>query len=322
MRRVGRPVGHRLLVLCWHNIDPTPAFPAAPGEGRRGFDRQLGLLSRYASVLSLRHALDLMDAGRPLPPRAVVLTFDDGYRDNLDLAVPALARHRLPATFFLVSAFLSGSHQIWWEELAAAFRDARAGVLEWEGQRYGTGTPEARRAAHDAVLRGLKRLGHDVRLSQVDLLRDRLDAPVPDTGTPFLDWDDARALRDAGHDVGSHTVRHPILSRESVDEQRLELEDSRRVLENGLGVAVDTLAYPNGTTDDYSSATLGLAADAGYRCALSTRTGLAPGSRERYEMRRVVIGPTTDLRSAARQAWWTVKDHVRARASALAHPRS
>ena len=296
-------MGKRLLVLGWHNIDPTPGFPDPPGAGRRGFARQLAVLARWASVIPLRRALDLMDADEPLPPRAVALTFDDGYRDNLELGVPMLARHDLPATFYLVPGFLDGTVGAWWEDLSDAFDRARAPELTWRGSRYGLTDPAGRAAAHDAVRAGLKRGDHASRVAAVAEVTEVLD-PAPSSQRPlFLDWDGARALRATGHDLGSHTVSHAILERETPQAQAAELADSRAALERVLGPGIDTVAYPNGSAADYSEVTTAAAAAAGYRCAVTTRAGLAARSDDRYELRRVVVTPTTDLASVAGKVW-------------------
>ncbi len=296
-------MAHRLLVLGWHNIDPTPGFPDPPGAGRVGFARQLAMLARFATVIPLRRALDLVEANEPLPPRAVALTFDDGYRDNLELGVGMLARHRLPATFFLVPGFLSGTVPAWWEDLAAGFDDTTVASWEWDGRRFDLSDPTARQAAHGAVRASLKRLDHARRVETVAAITDRLRTR-PSTGPGlFMDWTGARALLAAGHEIGSHTASHAILARESVEAQTAEMADARRDLESGLGVPVDTLAYPNGTAGDYSEQTCAAAASLGYRAAITTRAGLASRADPPYEMRRVVVTPTTDLRSVAAKGW-------------------
>src|SRR4051812_23337545 len=96
----------QLLVLCYHNVDPTWSFPARRRAGRLGLERQLRLLKRLATVVPLETAVGALAEGRSLPPRAVALTFDDGYRDNLTVAVPMLQQLELPATFFLVPGLL------------------------------------------------------------------------------------------------------------------------------------------------------------------------------------------------------------------------
>jgi peptidoglycan/xylan/chitin deacetylase (PgdA/CDA1 family) len=300
------------LILGWHNIDPTPAFPAPPGAGRRGFESQLRLLAEYANVIPLTEALDLMEAGEPLPSRAAVLTFDDGYQDAVRVGVPTLARFGLPATFFLVPDFLSGRLRAWWEDLAESFEEATVPEIVWDGRRYDLSTSRARRAAHLRLLESVKQLDHVGRAEAVERLSDKLrrDGPAP-TRQYFLDWETARALLDAGHSVGSHSRKHAILSREDPEAQALDLQTSRAELETGLGTKIDTLAYPNGTLEDYDDATIAHAREVGYRCGLTTRTGLAAGHHSRYEMRRVVIGPTTNITSVVRAAARKVQQRLR-----------
>lgn len=307
-------MSNRLLILCWHNIDPTPAFPAPAGHGRRDFERQLQLLARFTTVIRLSTALDLIENDEPLPPRAVVLTFDDGYRDMLDVAVPALAREGLPATFFLVPGFLSDRIRAWWEDLAAAFDRTEAKELTWDGVHHDLATPAARRQVHDRLLAPLKRLNHAAREDAVHQLTELLTPDDPDPGGKyFLNWDGARALISAGHEAGSHSARHVILSRETAAVQATELADSRAELQSGLGVRIDTVAYPNGTGEDYDDTTAHLARETGYRCALTTRIGLAQRDHSPYEMRRMVIGPTTNVLSVARYGWQTARTKFWAR---------
>jgi peptidoglycan/xylan/chitin deacetylase (PgdA/CDA1 family) len=311
-------MSRRLLVLGWHNVDPTPAFPAreesAPGHGRRHFTRQLELLERFTNVVRLDDALRRLQAGQPLPPRAVALTFDDGYRDNVDLVVPTLSRIGLPATFFLVPGFLSRQLRVWWEDLAHAFERATVDELVWRNQRYQLDSPAARRAVHDSLLPTLKRLDRRARQAVVAEIVQRLKPPQPPSMEDlFLDWEGACRLVSAGHTIAAHSMTHPILSREHEDEQATEIGDSRRVLQSRLGTAIDLLAYPNGTATDYDATTTREAQKAGYLGAVTTRTGLASGWSSAYEVPRVILGPETDVRSAVRFVWWTARDRHHAR---------
>ncbi len=124
----------RLLVLGWHNVASTWLFPSNSGAGPKGMERQLRFLRRSTNVVDLREALAALTTGRPLPPRAVAITFDDGYRDQLELAVPMLERLGLPATFFLVPGLLDRTVPAWWEELAWTFTRATRRSVVWEGR--------------------------------------------------------------------------------------------------------------------------------------------------------------------------------------------
>jgi peptidoglycan/xylan/chitin deacetylase (PgdA/CDA1 family) len=292
----------RLLILGWHNIEPTWSFHGTSAEaGRRGFERQVRLLRRWASVVPLGPALADLAAGRPLPSRAVALTFDDGYLDNATFAAPLLRDAGLTATFFLVPDFLSGAANAWWEELGRAFAGATAAELLWDGERFDLADPTARRAALASVAERLKNLDSRAREDAVGEISDRLRPPAP-AGPQrlFMNWEEAGELLEAGHDIGSHTCSHPILSRELPDEQLRQLTESRQALEARFGRPVDLLAYPNGREGDFSAATMAMAEQAGYRYAVTTRAGLVRPGAAPHTAARLVVDPATRLRHVVR----------------------
>jgi peptidoglycan/xylan/chitin deacetylase (PgdA/CDA1 family) len=303
------PTSHRLLVLAWHNVEPTWCFPARRGAGTRGLAAQLAFLGRFATVVPLGDALAALGRGDPLPPRAVALTFDDGYQDQLELAVPMLERLGLPATFFLVPGLLDRTAQAWWEELAWIFTGATRRSVAWEGRTLGLGNAAERRAALAAVLEALKRRDRQRREAAIDELADRC-APEGkvDEQAAFLDWDGARQLVRRGFTVASHSLVHTILAEEPGPEQEQDLRGSRRQLEQELDLPVELLAYPNGKRPDYSRATIAAAARAGYTHALTTLEGWNRPATEPYEVRRFVQQPergTPGLAIVPRQPVWS-----------------
>jgi peptidoglycan/xylan/chitin deacetylase (PgdA/CDA1 family) len=248
----------------------------------------------------LEDALRRLDSGEPLPSRAVALTFDDGYRDNLELAVPLLRSLELPATFFLVPGLLSRETDPWWETVSWAVTNATVDSFAWSGTELRTRHAHERVAALGVVTEALKRREASARVAALDELVERLrpagSRPGPDG---FLDWPGAAALVRAGFDIGSHTSSHVILGEETVERQRAELGESRSALERELGVAVSLLAYPNGTRADYGPETVAAAADAGYSHALTTREGWNDPRTPRYELRRYVVYPERGLQELA-----------------------
>lgn len=288
-------MGRRLLVLGWHNIDSTPYAPAAPSTGQLGFERQLAVLDRIATIVPLAEAVDTLAAGGSLPPRAVALTFDDGYADCLDTVVPVLDERGMPGTFFLVSDILSGRVSAWWEDLADAVDRAEVLDVEWAGRTHDLSTPRARHGAHQALKRELKLVDGATRAAAVEAIAERIAPAAPPRPPLFLDWDGARALAATGHGIGSHTVTHAILAREDHDAQLAELVESRHALEEGLGQTVDLLAYPNGKDGDYDERTMGFVEQAGYRAAITTRAGFAGSDASPFAMRRVLVTPHTNV---------------------------
>lgn len=283
----------RLLVVGYHNVAPTWFWPDAPGRGIDGLVAQVRALMRLAPVVRLSDALRDLAAGRPLPPRAVALTFDDGYRDNLTLAAPALARLGAPATFFLVPGFLDRTVDAWWEVLAWAVARGE-GEAEVRGHRIVAGDPHRPEVA--AFAEDVKSAPRAVREAAVAELAERLGARGGvGTDRLFMDWDEARRLP-PGIEVGSHTPAHEILARETAGDQAAGLAAARRRLQDELAAQVDLLAYPNGGPGDFDDVTIAAARDAGHTAAVTTIPGwVEPGSPP-FALDRVVLDPATGLR--------------------------
>lgn len=282
----------RLLVLGWHNIDSTWLFPSRPGAGPAGMERQLRFLRRSTNVVDLREALAALAAGRPLPRRAVAITFDDGYRDQLELAVPMLKRLGLPATFFLIPGVLSRTVRPWWELIAWAFLRASREMIAWEGTVWPLRSAVERRSSLLAVAELLKRRSRAAREVALEELTSGC-APDGDPGdhTMFLDWDGAHELVRSRFTVASHSFYHGILSQEAPEAQAQDLLASRRQLEQELHVEVDLLAYPNGLLGDYDDATMAAARRAGYAHAVTTMPGWNRPTTAPYEIPRFVQQP-------------------------------
>jgi peptidoglycan/xylan/chitin deacetylase (PgdA/CDA1 family) len=284
-------MGDLLIVLMWHNVEGTWCYPAPPGVGTRGLAQQLRRLKQLASVVPLEDALEALAAGRPLPPRAVAITFDDGYRDNLDLAAPLLQDLGLPATFFLVPGLLSQDVRPWWEIIARGFALARPAVVNWNGRALPTQGRHGRRAFLWLAER-LKVLDLTTREERVDELLHLLQPEGNGSNDRlFLDWDGARELARRGFSIGSHSTRHSILSREDPQEQLEDLVGARRQLEAELGVRVPLLAYPNGTRSDYDANTIRAAAQAGHTYALGAHAGINRPSTPAYAHSRLAVEP-------------------------------
>jgi peptidoglycan/xylan/chitin deacetylase (PgdA/CDA1 family) len=288
--------GRELVILGWHNVESTWRYPARAGRGLGSITRQWRMLRRVTNVVPLDAALVALQEGRRLPARAVALTFDDGYRDNLALAAPVLRRLGLPATFFLVPGFLDRQVDPWWERVAFAFAKATATRREFEGIALNLDSPWSRTASLKEVEPALK--------ARDDAARERAVAELVEVLAPagrfrcehlFMDWDEARSLIRPGLSIGSHTMRHAILARETEAYQVADLRESRARLQETRDVPVTSLAYPNGQDGDYDSTTMAAAAAAGYSSAMTTSGLINRSTTEPFAIRRRMVGPTDNV---------------------------
>lgn len=250
----------RLSILIYHRVlaRPDPLLPSLPDV--RNFDRQMALLKRCFRVLPLGVAARRLQDGT-LPARAACITFDDGYADNAELALPVLQRHGLSATFFIASGYLDGG-QMWNDDVIEHVRCSPEGTLE------------QRRQSIDRLLLRLKYLPFDERLAEVARL-----AP-PRRDELMMRSHQVRALLAAGMEIGAHTHRHPILAAMPDAEAQADIAKGKAALEEITQTPVTLFAYPNGKPGvDYMQRHVDMVDALGFQAAVSTSAGAAyPGS--------------------------------------------
>jgi peptidoglycan/xylan/chitin deacetylase (PgdA/CDA1 family) len=222
-----------------------------------------------------------------LPARAVAITFDDGYADNLTVACPILARHGLHATFFVASGFLDGGI-MWNDQAIEAVRGCAAPAIDLTPLGLGVlplGSIAARRDALGRILPKLKYLSLAGRVDALSRLRASAGArPNPEL---MMTTAQLRALRDAGMEIGGHTCSHPILAVLPDDVARREIGADREQLAGILGQPPRLFAYPNGKPgEDYLPVHVEMVRALGYHHALSTQWGAAGRGSDRFQLPR------------------------------------
>jgi peptidoglycan/xylan/chitin deacetylase (PgdA/CDA1 family) len=273
----------RLSILIFHRVLPQPD-PLFPGEiDAAAFDQQLGLLKRYFNVMPLLKAVKLLEHDL-LPRRAACITFDDGYADNAQVALPILQRHGLCATFFIATGFLDGG-QMWNDKVIALVRDAAGDRLDLSAYGLGCfdiGSLPMRRRTIGSLLDALKYLPLEQRRQQVELICRTGDcAGIMMTSAQVL------ALHKAGMEIGAHTVNHPILARISDQAARAEIVQGRDKLEHIIECPVSLFAYPNGKPgNDYGPNHVAMVKQLGFQAAVATSWGAASSAADRFQLPR------------------------------------
>ena len=275
-----------LLVLIFHRVLPQPD-PLLPGEPDAAtFARQMDLLADNFRVLPLREAVAALTRGS-LPARSLCISFDDGYANNLKIALPVLRSRGLPATVFVAPAFLNGG-RMFNDTVIETIRRAPSRLdLRSEGLgELDLPDDSARSSAIDRLLAELKYLEPAERLRRVLDIAARVRADLP---TDLMMTDaQLRELHAAGVEIGAHTMTHPILTRIDAAAAAREMRESKARLEEITGAPVRCFAYPNGgPARDYDRTHVELARQSGFELALSTAWGAATARSDVYQIPRV-----------------------------------
>ena len=285
----GRAPDVRLSTLIFHRVLPglDPLFPGEMYSER--FDSVCGWISRWFNVLPLDQAARRLDAGT-LPPRALAITFDDGYADNHGIAAPILRRYGLSATFFVATGYLDGG-RMFNDTVIEALRRTKLDKLDVSPLglaglgRLPLTTIAERRAAIDALIGAVKYLEPGVRQRTVDELARlaRVESPTD----LMMTRDQVRSLAVGGMQVGAHTRSHPILARLSPGEAKAEILGGKADLEGIMGREVDLFAYPNGRPGvDYTADSVQVVKSMGFAAAVSTNWGVARKGCDLFQLPR------------------------------------
>lgn len=269
------------VILTLHHVRPKGAGGFQPNallEITPDFlDRTLGLIRAEGyDLVSLDEALARL-SGPPSDRFFVALTFDDGYRDNVEHAWPVLAKHGAPWTLFVTTGFADRTARLWWLELEEAVRVLPKLDVALPGGRFSarTGSDAEKQSAFDKLYWRLRKQPEAILLSVISDLAARagVDAAAL-VERECLPWETLRALGGApGVTLGAHTLTHPMLAKHDVAFARAEIVEGKARLEAELGVPIRHFAYPVGDPTSAGPREFTLAREAGFASAVTTRPG-------------------------------------------------
>lgn len=273
-------------------------FPDEPDAER--FNELLGWIGEWFNVLPLDQAISQLKC-ESLPERAAAITFDDGYADNRTVALPILLRHKLTATFFIATGFLDGG-RMWNDTIIESVRACRQSLLDLRSvdlEAYPVGTGHEKLVAIAAIIDKIKYRTIRERIELTNSIATLANV-VPPTDL-MMSSQQVNEMREAGMQIGAHTVSHPILASIDLAEARFEMSESKRFLESLLGERVSLFAYPNGKPGvDYLNEHVSMAKDVGFDAAVSTARKSARSNADLYQVPRFTPWDRTKIRFGGR----------------------
>ncbi len=296
------PAGARahLSTLIFHRVlsEPDPLFPDETDA--RQFAEVCGWLKSWFNILPLDQAVSRLKAGS-LPARAACITFDDGYADNFQVAMPILQQHGLQATFFIATGFLDGG-RMWNDTIIETVRGTTSPLLDLSSLNLGqhpVSTLAERRAAIGALINQIKYRPVAQRISVTEQIASLARVQLPQD--LMMTSPQVKSMRQAGMQIGAHTVSHPILARLADDQARDEISKSKTFLERLLGERVGLFAYPNGKPGiDYLPQTVKVVRSLGFDAAVSTQWGASKQGDDVMQIMRFTPWDKTRLRFGIR----------------------
>jgi len=300
--RPARRARGALTIVSFHRVLPPEDLASTPLPGLcvtpRFLDGALAFFARHFRCLGVSDAVreHARDAAGEKPLLAV--SFDDGRADNFLHARPLLAKHGVPATFYVVADAVDGEEPLWPDALAL---EVQALATRGAAGRRALAEIFDARIAENAPDRELPKIAANVAkawpAARIAAALARLreasgGAPVP-SWERAMRWSELARLAAEGHELGSHSASHAILLRECAPDLDAETAGSKRALEAKLGISVRSFCYPSGLYDDAARAAV---AAAGYENATTTRSGVNRAGAPAFELRRVDVDGSLNAR--------------------------
>ncbi len=279
----GRHGAHQTLLF--HRVLPAADPLLADDPDARAFESLLDFLQHHFSIIPLGEAIERSAAGT-LPRASLSITFDDGYADNVEVALPVLQRLGLPATFFIATDYLDGG-RMWNDTVIETVRRLPLGRHDFTALGLGEHalvSDEQRPALVTALISGIKYLPDEQRLHVTRVLGEQVSGLPDDL---MMTTAQLRALRDAGMEIGGHTASHPILTSLEPEQAREDIARGKAVLEGLLGESLSLFAYPNGRRgQDYDASHAAMVRELGFSAAMSTNPGVMTRDADRWQLPR------------------------------------
>ena len=285
-----------LTIIMYHGIIRSPlAVSDWCFVDEKLFSMQIAYLKKHFEIMNLPEAVERMRSGGIERPTAVI-TFDDGYQNNFDVAFPVLFKEKIPATIFLTTGLIDTNDTLWHCRLNLAFSQTRRALIEWNGVRFDLSTRDLKVKASAAIQDSLKKMPHPQLTATTRNIILELGGD-PDCsieiGSPYRILSKnaiTEMVTSELIDFGAHTHQHMILSRLSVEGRFNQIRRSVDAVRELTGRPCRCFAYPNGRLEDYDPESIDHLRACGIQMAVTTTTGPNNRMTPMMELRRYGIG--------------------------------
>ena len=260
----------QVAILMYHRVSPMNDNWSLAPLSPEYFERQIDYFASNYEIISLDSLANIILKGNPLPAKAVVITFDDGYRDNYMYAYPTLKKYKVPATIFVTTGHIGSDELFWWDKVGYIIEHSKKIRLDLDKLwSYSIQSKKEKSETQNDIIKKLKIVSEEEKNNIIKKLKDvsGVDIPPGLANNMILSWEDIKEMSDYGITFGAHTISHPILNHIPIEQAQLEITQSKNEIENHIDKKVVLFSYPNG---DYSEEIVDCVRKTGCICAVTT----------------------------------------------------
>ncbi|WP_275098468.1 polysaccharide deacetylase family protein [Sedimenticola hydrogenitrophicus] len=301
------PFGMRnnITILIYHQVLPVKDNLRQDCINREEFDQQMRIISKLFNVVTIEEAARYIEQGN-IPPRTIVITFDDGYSDNYHEALPILKKYGLPAIFYVVGdAVRSGA--LWNDtvfEIIKATRQPEIDLSELGLGKYPFLSDRDKQNVMNLLIENLKTLMPEEQKNRINTLKV-ITGNVSLTTRNMLTKDELISLsEEKGMTIGTHTMRHPMMSYIGITDAQSDVIEGKEYIESIINKPIRHFSYPYGKYgENFHAEHLNMIASLGFKTAVTTNWGAVNKNSSRYFLQRFTPWDRDPLRFFLRICW-------------------
>jgi len=286
-------MANRCYILMYHMVPKTPTGFYAE-VSKNDFEIHIAHLAKNYNIISLTEYVKKVRENETLRG-CVVITFDDGFKDNYLNAYPILKKYNVPATTFLLTGRIEDGEAPWFIKFRYMFMKTTKSHLKisFNDVSFDLSMKSniEKKTASTKIMLYMQKLPDEQRLELLDIIDKELKVDdyteIEDT---MLTWDEIKEMSDNKIEFGAHTMNHPILSRISFSKAEEEITKSKIIIEEKLGKQVSTFAYPFGKNDQYNDDTIKILKKLSFDCSVTTESGPTNHKSDLFEISRCFQG--------------------------------
>jgi len=288
-------IGQKAIrILAYHKIENDRYDYLNMSIPVSDFEAQVKYLSKHYHVISLADAVHIIQTTQKIRRNTVVLTFDDGYRDNYTNAFPITKKYNVPMTIFLSVDSINTRQPLWYEIITHLINNTskrEVDLLEYGLGKMTFKNSSDRQEALKKIVGQAKRMQEKQKQNLINYLTQKLadEGINQDLKNQMLSWDEITEMKNNGVIFGAHTMSHPILTRIPLQSAKLEIVNSKQVIEKETGERVSFFAYPNGGPDDFNEEIIQIIKESGFSCACSLISGVVKSDDDLFALKRMGV---------------------------------
>ena len=269
---------NNITILMYHRVTSkeSPLDSNVITSSKENFEKQMKYLSENCNVITFN---DLKEKPKK---NSIIITFDDGYKDNYTTAYPILKKYNLPATIFLATGHINKNELFWWDKIAYIINKTKIKKFSSKEQTIIN------------IQEKLKKVSESKKKSSIKKLEKTLKVKIPKIENIALSWENIKEMSKNNISFGAHTVSHPIITRISLKEAKSEILKSKNKIEKMINKKVSVFAYPNGGKEDMSDQIDKFLKENGFDFSVSTIYGTT--EKDSFRLNRIGVQYEDDLK--------------------------